>query len=403
MACPTLETGGRFLSGLLLHIDCQGRNIGSYGYGALAEPGSTASDVLTGLLTIFVALYGYRLLLGPTPHTRDFIGDIVRVGLVLTLAVSWPAWRIVGYDVVLNGPVEMAQGVGFASGLPGGRSDMVARLQNADDGIVAVTMYGTGRLTGAVAAGSDIGDLPQGVALADQPALGYGRSAFLIGIIAPFAVFRLGAGALLAIAPLTAGLALFAGTSGLFGGWWRGLAFCLLGTLIQILVQGVELALLEPWLSDVLAKREAGTLTPSAPTELFVLTLAFATASMGLLALSAWVAFHPSSLLRIFQSEKTRGFSGGLPRSLPGITPLRIDENDQPSRVMLIAGSVAGTMRREATGSDRTASEPRSSGGRTSQMKVSERRNASPNAPLGSRFRRSQQRHSAASNKRDLS
>ena len=91
MACPALETGGRFLSGLFLHIDCQARNIGSFGYGALAEPGSTASVVLTALLTIFVALYGYRLLLGPTPETRNLVSDVIRVGLVLTLAASWPA------------------------------------------------------------------------------------------------------------------------------------------------------------------------------------------------------------------------------------------------------------------------------------------------------------------------
>ena len=168
MACPAILTGTRFLGSTLAHIGGQGRTSGAYGYGALAGPGSPGIMALTGLLTVFVALFGIRLMLGHAMVRRDLIGDAIRVGLVLTLAMSWPAWRAVGYDLVMDGPAEIARTIGLASGLPGGDGGMIQRLQNADDGIVAITIYGTGRLTCGVVGGSDIVDSFHGIALADE-------------------------------------------------------------------------------------------------------------------------------------------------------------------------------------------------------------------------------------------
>lgn len=88
MACPAIITGDRFVSRLIEHIDCQSRYLGSYGYEALGQSGSTASLVVTGLLTLFVALFGIRLLFGPTPAARDVVLDVLKIGIVLTLAFS---------------------------------------------------------------------------------------------------------------------------------------------------------------------------------------------------------------------------------------------------------------------------------------------------------------------------
>lgn len=294
MTCPAIATGSGFLSGVMAHVDCQARMIGSYGYGALADTSSPVFVALTGLLTIFIALHGVRLLLGAFEGSAGIIGGVVKVGIVLTLATSWPAWRVIGYDLILDGPAELARIIGSASGLADQVPDIVARLQGVDDGIVAVTSYGTGRLTGGVAAGNALGDSFNGIALADQFALGMGRAAFLAGTLVPFGILRLGAGILLALAPLMAGLLLFGGTNGIFYGWARGLAFCALGSLIQMLVQGVELALIEPWLGSVLDGRQSGAFTPSAPTELFVLSLAFAGVSIGLLLLCGRFVFFRS-------------------------------------------------------------------------------------------------------------
>lgn len=404
MACPAITTGDRFLYGILSHIDCQARTIGSYGYGALADPGSSVSITLTSLLAIFIALFGIRLLLGSPLHARDVIGGVIRVGLVLTLAMSWPAWRVVGYDLILNGPAEISRMIGGRAGLPGARNDMMARLQQADDGIVVATMHGSGRLTGGVAGGTDIGDSVRGIALADGSALGMGRSAFLIGAIAPFAVIQIGAGILLALAPLVAGLALFAGTMGLFWGWARGLAFCALAAIGQALLQGVQLAMLEPFLSDVIEKRGAGTLTPSAPTELFVLALAFAFAAVGLLYLAARVAFFPWVAIP-FRSSDGPSRSGPAVDPSPVRTAIPFQANDlhAPSRAVLVANAVSVTMRREEQAGEPGSSRTSDHGQRmtAAQSPALASRTVMSNDALGSRFRRSGPRRTPASHRRD--
>ena len=106
MACPTLHSGSQFLANSLAHLDCQGQTIGAYGFGALSDASSNVFVALTALLTVFVALFGIRLIVGPAPNTRDLVGDILKIGIVLTLATSWPAWRVIGYDLVLHSPAE---------------------------------------------------------------------------------------------------------------------------------------------------------------------------------------------------------------------------------------------------------------------------------------------------------
>lgn len=352
MACAALHSGSQFLATSLAHLDCQGQTIGAYGFGALSDTSSAVFVALTALLTVFVALFGIRLIVGPAPNTRDLVGDVLKVGIVLTLATSWPAWRVIGYDLVLNGPAEIARSIGLAAGLPGGDGSMNARLQNADDGIVAITMYGTGRLTGGVVGGSDIGDSFNGIAIADQSGFGWGRIAFLTGIIAPYAITRIGAGILLALAPLMAGLLLFGGTVGIFMGWLRGLAFVAIASLALTIGVGVEVALIDPWLADVLAQRQSNVFTPSAPTELTVLGMAFAFANLGLMALIARVVFfaqggalrlQPALALDRWRAQGVRDGQADIRANEPATS-------ETYTRAQTIADAVATTMRREEAG-----------------------------------------------------
>ena len=402
MACPGILTGTRFLGTTLGAIDCHAQTIGAYGYGALADPGSSVSLALAELLTIFIAIFGIRLLLGYPIAGRDVVSDVVRIGLVLTLATSWPAWRVIGYDVVMNGPGDMARTIGLASSLPGSDNGQVARLQNVDDGLVSITMYGTGRLTGGVTGGSDMGDYFHGVALADETGLGWGRVVFLAGTIGPFAILRLGAGILLAITPLMAGFMLFGGSMGVFVGWLRGLAFCALGSLAFTLIQGVELAILDPWISDVLKQRGSNIFTPSAPTELMVLALAFAILAYGTLALIARVAFQPHVALaslaqrgssRTIWSEREPGLASNGPRATSGTH----------SRALAVADAVSTSMRREGAAGVLTLSapgSPRAAGGRATEQMRGRNEDTSPEV-LGSSFRRTHIRASAANKMRD--
>lgn len=383
MACEAVRSGERFLAGTLNQLDCQAQTIGSYGYGALADPASPVALVLASLLTVFVALFGLRLLLGRDIAGRDVILDLLRVGIALTLATSWPAWRTLGYNLVIAGPGEIFRSIGLAAGLPGSSGDLVSRLQRVDEGLAVLNTLGTGRL---------------GVASGDWFQLGLARSAFLTGTIVPQALVRLSAGLLLALAPLMAGLLLFGVTRNIFAGWARALVMVFLASIAVSLVQAAQLAVVEPWLQEALARRAAQTETLDVAIEAQSLMLGFGLAALGLVALMARVAFSTiaasAPLAGLAQSfERTR--NGGALRSSNLAIAL-----DSTSRARSVAYAVGEAMTREG----RTGLPPGAIPAQLTQPAgVSAGSAGSPGASpqLGSSYRRTQRRHSAASERRD--
>jgi len=390
MACPAIITGDEFLLRVINHIDCQAQVMGSYGYLALGQPGSLASAVVAGLLTIFVALFGIRLLFGPVPGARDTVFDVIKIGLVITLAFSWPAFRTVIHDVVLDGPAQIANAVVPAGlGQPG--ANFAERLQNADVKMVELAGAGTGRNTGAFIEGSDTGGSFAGAALQDDTTLGYGRLAFLGGVIASMGLLRLTAALLLALAPLSAGLLLFEQTRGIFAGWLRGLTLTILGSAGVTVALGVQLSILEPWLADALRVRSLGYAAPSAPTELLAITLAFAFLQIAMLWVLAKVAFNRGWItLPNFQIASGQPDHRIDPILLAAGPPVQ-------NRVQRISDSVETLVRREQSSEIE----------RLSYRKISNDRGqgaagASAAAPrLGSSFRRTSYRSSRAAVKRD--
>jgi type IV secretion system protein VirB6 len=291
MACPPIITGDQFLVRTLSHIDCQAQLVGSYGYQALGAPGSVASTLMLGLLTLFIAFFGIRLMFGPPVASRDVVFDVIRIGLVLTLAFSWPTFRTLVYDVTLKGPAEIASVIQSGSG-NGQAADFASRLQQTDNAIAELTRVGAGRNTAAILDQSAPGGTFAASALEDDQAFGSARLLYLSGIIGTLALLRIGAGLLLALTPVIAGLYFFPQTRGIFAGWLKGLVFTLAGSIGTTMVLSVELALLQPWLRDALQLRSLGYAAPSAPIELFAITLAFTLALLLMLWLLAKVTFH---------------------------------------------------------------------------------------------------------------
>ncbi len=308
--------------------------------GALADPSSTVSIALTGLLTISVAIFGMKLLGGHVGDGRDAMADFLKLAIVLLLATSWPAWRVIGHDVVLNAPAEIAHTISGAPDSPLRSDNLGQRLQSADDGLVAITSVGSGRLPGA-----DLREEFRGVALADEAGFAWGRVIFLLGVIGPYAIVRLGAGILLCLAPLMAASLLFDSSRSLFHGWIRGLVFAMLGSLVVTLVHEISLAVLEPWIANVIASRNSGAFTPSAPTELAVMSLVFAVTAIGTLVLMARITFMPYFSARPIRPENARlGASTEAGRSHSEIGDAA---GPSRSRADVIADSVAATVRRE--------------------------------------------------------
>lgn len=399
MSCASVQSGSHFLGGVLNQIDCQAQTIGAYGFGALAAPGSAIAGLLLAALTLFIALFGLRLMFGEAPTGRDLVGEMLKVGIVLTLATSWPAWRTLAYETAFQGSAQVADNVGAASGLPGSGGDLNQRLDNLDAGIISLTAFGTGRLTGGIVGSSDLGDSSRGVALADQSGFAWGRVAYLTGTIAPLALVRLAAGILLAMAPLMAALLLFAGTRDIFMGWLRALGACALGSIVLTLIYGAELALLEGWLRGVLAAREANVLTVAAPTELLALALAFTVAIFGALALIVRLMFFSSpnwrQWLPVAVPVEQRQFRNAL-----DVVPQLAGGPQEPARAQRVADAMEQVMRRESRSGDpsRQLIDLRLGESLRGQGPV---QSGVAHEALGGSYRRTSRRSSAAATRRD--
>jgi type IV secretion system protein VirB6 len=349
--CPGLASGDAFLGSLLQHIDCQGRTLGLSGYEALAAPGSPIGLVLTSVLVIFVALFGLRLASGEAT-LRDAVIAVVKIGIVLTLATNWPAFQVVVYDVVVDGPAQVGQALGLSPDT-GGADPLINRLQGADQAIIRLTNIGTGREDFTVlpsAAGALSGEAAQRFPISDNPAFGWARVIFLSSSVAAFAVVRLTAGLLLALTPLFAALLLFDMAKGLFVGWVRALVFTCMGSVALVVVFGVELALLEPWLNETTSLRRAGGVVASAPVELLVLCLGFAVALTGSLGLLLRMSFMVQAPRHNPISPAGAPTAWAMPAPTVATTSSeRLAADPPPSRALVVADAVASAQRRESS------------------------------------------------------
>ncbi|MBK8861198.1 MAG: type IV secretion system protein [Sphingomonadales bacterium] len=401
-ACIAPQSGGGFLAGMLNYVDCQAQTIGETGYQALASPTSSVSLALTALLTVFIALYGIRMLMGHVPSLGETMVGILKIGIVMALASSWAAYRIIVYETVLHGPAEIVETIGAPSHLAGAEGGLVARLQWSDDRIVALSALGTGRFDpvpttkDGIATGAPTSYTP----IADDLAFGIARVAYLGSTMGALGIVRLAAGVMLALAPLFAGFLLFDATRSFFIGWARMLVAAALGALAVTVVLGVELGILEPWLANVLALRGAHYATPSAPTELLVMTLAFGLVLFAMVALATRLAFSAQAplWLRTGATASAAGV-GGWGQATASADGLRLDPT-QLSRAQGTADAVAALQRRETreTGNSNRRVLALADG----PNRASTGPGASSNGfvPLGQSYRRTARRVSAASIKR---
>ena len=144
MACTALPAGAGFIGSVTNYLDCQAQTLGSGAWQALAAPGSTLSIILSGFLTIAIALIGYNLLLGRNLTVRSGTLVFVKIGAVLALATSWPAYRTLVYDVVVDGPAQLVAEIGPGASIVGSDGTLLQRLDLADHALAQLAVLGTG-------------------------------------------------------------------------------------------------------------------------------------------------------------------------------------------------------------------------------------------------------------------
>jgi len=229
---------------LLDSTDCHVRVLTEIAYGALSGPDSEFPLILTVLMTIAVALFGLRLLLGFSPlKVGDLTLTAIKFGIVLALATSWPLYQQLVLEVLFHGPEQLGSSLLAAlhsSGI-GGRHNPFGGLQQAYDQMQAAAAL--------------FRQAPAGGATVSPESLSAAMSMTISAWVLLFAnlglvlVAKIILGLLTGLGPLFAGLLLFESTRGMFEGWLRAMLVFSLLPLVISLALVLQLVLLEPHLN----------------------------------------------------------------------------------------------------------------------------------------------------------
>lgn len=398
-ACPALPPGAGFIGSITSYIDCQAQVLGSGAWAALAAPGSSLSVVLTGFLTITIALIGYNLLLGQGMTVRGGTIACLKVGAIFALATSWPAYRTLVYGVVTDGPSQLVAEIGPRTGVVGSDGTLTQRLDLADQGLAELAILGPGNPPPN--ARVELPPAPFGGF--DAFALGGSRILFDLTAVASIGMVRIVTGLMLALGPFFIAFLMFDSTRSLFEGWVRVLGGAALGAFGVSIALGLELALVEPWLSDVLARRMAGEALPTVATELFVIACLFSILVLAALYACARVAraFRLAPLLRVLPIVSGQARVAGSPAAIGGTCSQAMAE--ERSRAAAVAEVLVATSRRER---DEAALALPGPGTGASRVPAVSRPDEAAHAivPVGRSFtRRPNARVSAGAARRDLS
>lgn len=299
-ACASPDISLGVVLRLSTYVDCQARALGENGFQMLIG-GPIVTGLLSGLVTVFVALIGYRLMLGQQPTLRDGIGLTVRLGMVLALVTGWPAFQTLVYRVAVDGPVELAAVLLPATGLSAEGLD--ARVQQAYDtlrlgGVSGMQptpsptpAAGTDRQGQASGSSAIAPALPAGPYA--QPSLPQTATIFAASTIGVTSALRIAVGVLLALGPLAILGLLFDTTLGLFSGWIRALAGSALGVIAATMVTALDLMLVEGELGNWQAVERGVTVID--PGGLTTIVLCFIPA----MAIGVWAATRMASAFRL--------------------------------------------------------------------------------------------------------
>ena len=355
-----LQDAGNFRA-LLDSVDCNVRFVTQSGYQAVSAPDSQLALALSALMTIYVAIFGLRLLLGLAPlRAGDLTMTAIKLGAVLALATSWPTYQQVVFDTLFRGPEQLAASMLSAIQPPGSmlRGNPFDGLQIAFDQMQAAATFFT-RISPPMAS-----PFTGGVSFA---ALALNLSSYLtvfttLGLILTAKIVL---GLLLALGPLFVAFLLFDSTRGIFEGWLRAALGFALMPLFATLALVVQLTLLAPHLLALAQMVASGQPDLPAATGTFILSLVAALVSIaGVIALFiVAIGFRLSGAARPAEGAAATPIAGAaMPLAVSAFQPriasvstataaldrrdMRLEAAEAPRRLSL--GAADDTFRRAA-------------------------------------------------------
>ncbi|AKH43936.1 type IV secretion system protein VirB6 [Altererythrobacter atlanticus] len=349
-ACQqALDNVGSGVAASLRAVDCAATATAQAAFGRLFGTDGTLMPVLTILLTIFIAFFGFMLITG-----RSRIGiatltpRMVTLGLVVTFATSWAAYQSVFWNLFASAPDWIAS---LLMGAEGSAVDIFAQKI---DFVFAALIEASGPQA-----------MQQGAASTFSPPglLWVGGTLLLLGTVGLLAVCKIALAVLLALGPVFVVLALFDGTRGLFVGWLKGAAMLAMTPLFAVLGGSLMLELSVPVVGAL--SQVPGEIDPRAAMAFFMIGAIHCALMVMVLKVagtmvSGWTVF---GLARSIDDSAGSGSISTARGPAPAVSPLtaRADQSrnsPSPSRQIRIAGAApvaandtgaATTIRRETT------------------------------------------------------
>lgn len=283
-ACTRAVDEG-MVRGVLSAVDCQTRVFAQTGYEALSIGSGTFQAAITGLLTIYVAVIGYRMLFAAGgARLSDAPGIALKIGAVLALLSSWSTFETLVFNLAAEAPSEIAGIVArplqFGDGLA---ADPIGGLQTAYDQLVLLAA------TFGKTAGNAALYASPNAAAADT--LSTASNVLFMSTAGVVAAATLVIGVLTAVGPVFIALFLLRATRGLFTGWVRALGAAAFVQLVSWALIILMLSVLEPWLARLMAERRDNTLDPQVAMSTAWLVFVFGAGQLALIVAALVMAF----------------------------------------------------------------------------------------------------------------
>ena len=279
-ACSTAITTANLARDVLASTDCMIAGGVEQGYAALLAPGGSFSTALTIALTIYVAIVGYRLVLGQGGLSLgEMVPHFIKIGVILALATSWPTFETLVFDVLFKGPEQLANLiVGQAAGVGTGSGDVLVALQDVFDRLTDAASDAWAQVHAPVAATASVPPIaapatplvpgtpaatPAPVPITAQLPFALGAPQFVAALLWLAALVLMGASVgvllvvrlvlalLLLLGPLFVACALFAASRGLFEGWLRTTVKFALVPLFTLPLTAAAIAVIAPFAAEL--------------------------------------------------------------------------------------------------------------------------------------------------------
>ena len=358
--CPLFDPGSAYVGQVLGMVDCRAMQIAGEGWHSLTGPGGFGPG-LTALLTIVVALAGYRLLLGEAVLLRNAMGLVARIGLVLALATQWPAWDVLVYRNGTQTPDWLvARLIEPQVSGAGDRAGLAVRIDRINAQIASVTDVDPN----AIQARNNTQGAPSQTTAGPTPAvttldedqrkdLGAARKLMMTSGLAGLLGIRLAIALLLATGPLFVVTVLFDATRGLFAGWIRALAGAIVAAMAVPLALSLELAVIEPQVARLTGLVQADDPVGSLCSEIWTSAALFALIMVIVAIALGWAASAFRLPDRLIGSVATRR---DQPRPESAVLPLAAASPggsavlpDGRSRAQRLADVARAAQRRDET------------------------------------------------------